>query len=336
MSNEVQFKGFPQSLPCEFGGEMRPRFWFPHAHSAPSRPYVIYWSDLWSFGRLHFFPTDEELARFYAAAGYHQYLAGSNNASRPKRRSLLRRLIESLVYRVARNASVSPDTDATAIQDYLGRPSDICDIGCGSGVMLEALANLGHRVVGVEPNEDARSLGIQRQIEIVEGSGEDVSRVSTRRFDLVSMVQSLEHARDPLAAVRNCAGLLKPGGVLWIEVPNHQSVGFALRGPVWFHTDAGRHTHFFSRSSLEVAVRQAGLEFIEARYSGYMRQFFWLDAEMDVWDQLYLGAAADRGTSIPHRPSVWSLLRLLTQTWLAAPGIRCDSVSVLARKPMQS
>jgi 2-polyprenyl-3-methyl-5-hydroxy-6-metoxy-1,4-benzoquinol methylase len=293
---------------------------------------VLYWSEECAYGRLHPLPTEEELAHFYASVSYEGYLAGKCEYSRVRKKRILRRLIESLVYRIARGVQVAPDTTAKVIHEYVGVSSDICDIGCGSGVLLSGLAVLGHRVFGIEPNKEARELGNQRGIEIVEGAGEDVSRAGDRRFDVVSMVQSLEHARDPLAAVRNCAELLKPGGLLWLEVPNHECMGFAIRGPVWFHTDAGRHIHFFTRASLTKIVELAGLEVVETRYAGYLRQFYWLDAEANVWDALYADRAVLHGAEPPPRPDEWSLLTLAWQTRNASPAAQCDSVIVLARK----
>ena len=68
-----------------------------------------------------------------------------------------------------------------------------------------------------------------------------------------------------MAAIRNCTSVLKPGGIL-IEVPNHEAYGFSQRGPVWFHTDAGRHIHFFSGVSLRQALSDAGLAIVETHF----------------------------------------------------------------------
>jgi len=293
---------------------------------------MLYWSEACCYGQIYPLPTEEELSRFYCSTDYASYLAGVKRGAPQVRRSLLRRVVDSLVFRVARRIETAPDTNAEVVHEFLGRPSHICDVGCGSGVMLAGLESFGHRVTGVEPNRAAREEGVQRGIDIVDGSGDDLSPVDERRFDLVTMVQSLEHTHDPLKAIRNCAALLKPGGHLWIEVPNHESSGFAMRGPVWFHTDAGRHMHFFSRASLEQAMVAAGLECVAVRFSGYVRQFTWQDAETAVWDSLYADSSKVGRDVAPPRPDDWSRLRLLMATKGAPPHLRCDSVGVIARK----
>lgn len=153
-----------------------------------------------------------------------------------------------------------------------------------------------------------------------------------RTFDLVTMVQLLEHTRDPIQSLARCASLLKPGGVLWIDVPNCGSAGFADRGSVWFHTDAGRHMHFFSAESLGQAMRLVGLDSFETRYSGYARQFGWLEAEQAVWRSIYGDPRSAPPLPAPRYPTTGTLVRHLRRTMFAADAVRCDCVRVLARK----
>jgi hypothetical protein len=126
---------------------------------------------------------------------------------------------------------------------------------------------------------------------------------------------------------------MRPNGVLWVEVPNHDCRGFAMRGPIWFHTDAGRHMHFLTGRSLELAIRSVGLEPAATRYSGYMRQFTWLEAEQEVWRALYGDPQARPRAEAPAYPRSRSLLTHLAATVLASARRRFDSVSVLARNP---
>ena len=180
---------FPPALSCPFGGDLVLRYRFPHT-SGRSRPFGLYSSEQWKYGLIHPAPTDEELAHLYDHPQYDDYLAGQGT-SISARRSLKRRLIDMIIFRLANRVVVERDTDADNVDAFLGQPSDVLDVGCGSGVLLGKLAALGHRVLGLEPNAEARRRGVERGVEIVEGSGEDVSRICQRRFDLVMMVQSL-------------------------------------------------------------------------------------------------------------------------------------------------
>jgi SAM-dependent methyltransferase len=323
---------FPATIPSPLGGQLSLKFTLPRVHCVPSRPFAIYWSDTQRYGQLYPQPSPDELARFYGFSGYDDYLAGEKGQAAAARRTLGRRLVDAVVYRGARLLHGRDEPVPLKLGERLSPQSAVCDVGCGSGVMLQEVASLGHRVVGVEPNAAAREVGNARGIEILEGSGEDLTRLAGRQFDLVSMIHSLEHTYDPIKSLAGCANLLKPGGLLWVEVPNHDCYGFTDRGPVWFHTDAGRHMHYFTASSLQDALRLVGLQPVETGYYGYMRQFSWLDAEKAVWDAIYSDKAAGAALGAPSAPGSGTLLRHFMHTLLASDARRFDSLRVIARK----
>jgi SAM-dependent methyltransferase len=323
---------FPATIPSPLGGQLNLKFKLPRVHCVPSRPFAIYWSDTQRYGQLYPQPSPDELARFYGFSEYDTYLAGGSGQAAVARRTVGRRIAEAFVYRGARLLPGGGEPAPLTVGQRLAPQSVVCDVGCGSGVMLQELANLGHKVVGVEPSAPAREVGNARGIEIVEGSGEDLTRLAGRQFDLVSMIHSLEHTYDPIKSLAGCAALLKPGGLLWVEVPNHDCYGFLDRGPVWFHTDAGRHMHYFTASSLQGALKLVGLQPIETGYYGYTRQFGWLDAEKAVWDSIYSDPAAGAALDAPPAPGSATLLKHFVHTALSNDATRCDSLRVIARK----
>ncbi len=85
-------------------------------------------------------------------------------------------------------------------------------------------------------------------------------------FDTIVMADILEHLRDPAKALARARGLLKPGGSIWISVPNvtHNAVLIEMLNGRFEYRDIGlldsTHIHFFSSGSLEAAVRGARLE----------------------------------------------------------------------------
>ena len=109
----------------------------------------------------------------------------------------------------------------------------LADIGCGAGLLSEPLAKLGGEVVGVDmaaTNVEmarvhaARSgLAIDYRIlaaEDLEAAGE--------RFDVVLAMEIVEHVTDPAAFLKTCAGLVKPGGLLFIATLNRTMKAYAL------------------------------------------------------------------------------------------------------------
>ena len=332
LSAHARIGEFPDSIPCPLGGpEMTPRLWFPRVWTQSSgRAFALYWSDPAGFGSLFPAPTPEELARFYDVPEYDGYMAGAAASGRPAW-GAVDRILNHVAWRVDRSDPVT----AQSLHSFLGRPSFVCDIGCGSALDLMELKRHGHRVLGIDPSPVARAAALERGVTVLEGTGEQLPPDCPRgAFDLVMMVQSLEHCRRPLAALENAASLLRPGGTLMAEVPNHECVGFQLSGPAWFHSDAGRHLHFFTRRSLEAAVRQVGLTPFRTSFVGYSRQYLWLEAEQQVWDGLYRDRQdPDAGFPTPARPTRARNWKLLARTLLAPPENKYDSVRVYARIP---
>jgi SAM-dependent methyltransferase len=107
-------------------------------------------------------------------------------------------------------------------------------------------------------------------------------------FDVITMFQSLEHCRSPGAAVRNAISLLKPRGLLVIDVPNMGCIGFEKYGPAWWHADAGRHLQFFTKKSLGDLLKQSGAVPIKWECQGFVSQFTsgWIEDMAKAWDAM--------------------------------------------------
>jgi 2-polyprenyl-3-methyl-5-hydroxy-6-metoxy-1,4-benzoquinol methylase len=133
------------------------------------------------------------------------------------------------------------------------RPSiSFLDVGCGEGVLLAAAAHRGAQATGVVLSE--RDAVIARSLSPATvhcAAFEDVA--FDEQFDVITCSHALEHAEDPLDWLRRMRALLKPGGVLFIAVPN------VLRphGPLT-RTFQRQHLYYFSPQTLPLAVVQAG------------------------------------------------------------------------------
>lgn len=114
------------------------------------------------------------------------------------------------------------------------RDADVLDVGCGGGLLSEALAGEGARVTAIDLAPDllkiARLHGLESGVR-VEYRQMPVEALAAERpasFDAITCMEMLEHVPDPTSVVAACARLLKPGGTLFLSTLNRTPAAFAL------------------------------------------------------------------------------------------------------------
>jgi 2-polyprenyl-3-methyl-5-hydroxy-6-metoxy-1,4-benzoquinol methylase len=190
-------------------------------------------------------PDAEERARHYNA---HYY--SSEDAARFRSR-----LAEATIrgFRKAR---------AHALDWRLGGVAGrrVLDVGCGRGEMLAALQRKGADVYGTQISAPAarvagRLIGRDR---VFVGELAD-ARYDAASFDCVTICHVLEHVADPLAVLREVTRLLKPGGLLYVEVPNAGGLAARAFSHAWLAYDVPNHLYHFTPRTLADLARRAGL-----------------------------------------------------------------------------
>jgi 2-polyprenyl-3-methyl-5-hydroxy-6-metoxy-1,4-benzoquinol methylase len=140
-----------------------------------------------------------------------------------------------------------------------GAARRLLDLGCGNGHFLKTARRLGWMSYGVDTDasaaEAARDCGEIIGSE-VNGLGADYERF----FDVVTLSHVIEHVPDPVATLRHCRRVLKPGGYVWIETPNIGSAGYEFFGASWRGLEAPRHLVLFNPASLRICLERAGFE----------------------------------------------------------------------------
>lgn len=157
------------------------------------------------------------------------------------------------------------------------RDAAVLDVGCGGGLLSEALARAGARVTAIDlaPNllKVARLHGLESGIKVdyrelpVEALAEEMlAEGRPASFDAITCMEMLEHVPDPASVVEACARLLKPGGRLFLSTLNRTpaAFGLAIVGAEYLMRLLPRGTHryaqFIRPSELAGAIRGAGLE----------------------------------------------------------------------------
>jgi len=138
------------------------------------------------------------------------------------------------------------------------KPGSALELGCGDGVMLDALRSRGWQVCGTERTE-AMAVTARERYGIRMYVDPDGPQPGHDRFDLIVLFQVLEHLGDPVAALSRARALLADGGRVVVGVPNLGSwqAGFGRGG--WFHLDVPRHLVHFTPASLAATAARAGL-----------------------------------------------------------------------------
>jgi 2-polyprenyl-6-hydroxyphenyl methylase/3-demethylubiquinone-9 3-methyltransferase len=152
------------------------------------------------------------------------------------------------------------------------RDKAILDVGCGGGILAEAMAAKGAHVTGIDLAEKPLKVAMLHKIET--GSTVDYRLVAAEAladempaaFDAVTCMEMLEHVPDPASIVAACARLVKPGGWVFFSTINRnpKSFLFAIVGAEYVLKLLPRGTHeyakFLKPSELANHCRAAGLE----------------------------------------------------------------------------
>lgn len=137
------------------------------------------------------------------------------------------------------------------LRERLARPGlRILDVGCGTGGVL---AHLGARAATVGVDRSLQALRHSRQRGVAHVACADMDRLpfGPGRFDLVLMLDVIEHFADDAAVVRGARALLRPGGALFVSVPAFQALFSA-------HDVALQHFRRYSAPQLRRVLEQNG------------------------------------------------------------------------------
>ena len=164
----------------------------------------------------------------------------------------------------------------------------VLDVGCGGGILAEAMAGRGARVTGIDLSEkslrvaELHLLQSKAQVTYEQVSTDAYAERHAGEFDVVTCMELLEHVPEPATMVAACAKLVRPGGHVFFSTINRnpKSYLFAVIGAEYILRLLPRGTHDYQRfikpSELSRFARDAGLrmaELIGMTYNPLSRQY---------------------------------------------------------------
>ena len=173
----------------------------------------------------------------------------------------------------------------------------VLDIGCGGGILADAMARKGAEVLGIDLAGKALKVAQLHALEAQtpgvsyrEVSAETLADEQPESFDVVTCMEMLEHVPDPSSVGRACAALVKPGGHVFFSTINRNAKAFvfAIVGAEYILNLLPRGTHEFAKfikpSELAAYARAAGLDLEHTRGMEYnpLTRHYWLSANTSV------------------------------------------------------
>lgn len=221
--------------------------------------------------------------------------------------------------------------------EILGRDRGaLLDIGCGGGWLLRHAAAAGWGTLGIEPSRSMWSRARARA-EVLQGTFPDVD-LRGRTFDAVNMKLVLEHVSDPAILLREVAAVLRPGGVVCIEVPNdfnplQEAARARLAKPAWWVCHPV-HVNYFSFDSLERLLIRAGYDPVK-RDATFPMEWFLLQG-VDYIGRDEVGRECHRQRMALEsnlEASGLTTLRRAFGQWLALNGIGRTAIVFSKKRP---
>ena len=173
----------------------------------------------------------------------------------------------------------------------------ILDVGCGGGILAEALSELGANVTGIDASENtigvakSHSKSINSNVRFIQNTIEEfITSNPEERFDVITCLEMLEHVPSPGEIIKNCSDILKKDGDIFFSTINRnpRSYLFAVIGAEYILNLLPKGTHdyekFIKPSELAKWIREAGLNSEETIGLSYnpITDNYWLGKDIQV------------------------------------------------------
>jgi SAM-dependent methyltransferase len=174
------------------------------------------------------------------------------------------------------------------------------DVGCGDGRVMAAMQRAGFDVDGIETDAVAAELAYGRT-GVKPFIGDLHAYDTNANVDVISFIHCLEHVGNPREDLERAFALLRPGGILYIAVPNAGSLESNVFGSCWYALDLPRHFWGFNPRSLQRIIEESGFHLTGTHYQPLVNSLQSLRYAMRALSGRPLGDNDDPGAGVADK-----------------------------------
>ncbi len=153
------------------------------------------------------------------------------------------------------------------VKKYKGSGS-LLDIGAGSGILVEQALKMGFAAKGVEPSKWLQQKALEQKLPVSLGIFPHADLPGP--FDVITLIDVIEHVSDPVGLLGDMAKALKPNGIIAVITPDVGALVPKILGFRWWHFRVA-HIGYFNKKTLKLAASKAGLKPL---YQGRAKWYF--------------------------------------------------------------
>ncbi len=154
---------------------------------------------------------------------------------------------------------------AEMVKKFVGQPGPVklLEVGCATGEFIKTCRRrFGWEVAGIEPNRPLSDALSREGYPVISSTLED-AEIPSEQYDVVCLFNVLEHLWDSVYSLKRINRLLKPGGLVVVEIPDFDSPSRKRFGQYWFLYHLPRHLSHFTKKSLTSLMNECGFEKVD-------------------------------------------------------------------------
>ena len=216
-------------------------------YSVSGEAFVIWLCDACKLRFTQDAPDETGISRYYQSEAYISHTNSSKG-------------FVNQLYLAIRKLTLS--IKAAVVKKYTGvNAGNLLDVGAGTGAFLHHMQEKGWQITGLEPDGSARAVALQTFGIGLQPHGV-LKKLPLHSFDAITLWHVLEHVHQLHDYMDILKSLLKPGGRLFIAVPNYQSLDADIYKMAWAAYDVPRHLYHFAPQSIAALMKRHGLKII--------------------------------------------------------------------------